>query len=337
MTSFTTDLSPSQSGADILVHLAHSRASGVLSCGTPAQQLLLHEGRPEGGTDPNGAAVGDRLGTRLLVHHVAATSTGAAMFAAGPTAATISPRLDTLGEIALALVKQWPAAHVSRLLEARRGAAVSPTANFAPIIAVIASLGGIGLAPPSQGAPLSTLVAQSDERTQRSWAALLVLGGLHASGWGLRLLPMVGELDPKVAHEVEGLLRRGVSLIRRGQANAAEPVLRQAVQLDAASAMGWAFWGYALFCVQGPGQMLQARAYVDRALQLQPRLAEAHEVLGRLLMASGEPEQAKLELQQSVALNPANNFAAEVLVTLDQRASEPTQKARTFFNKILRR
>jgi tetratricopeptide (TPR) repeat protein len=337
MTSFTADLSSRQSGADLLVHLARSRASGVLSCGIPAQQLLLQEGRPEGGTDTSGAPVRDRLGTRLLVHQVAASTTGVAMFAAGPVTASIDPRLDALGEMALALLKQWPVGHVVALLEARSAAAVSPTASFAPIVDVIASLGGIALAPPSQGAPLSMLLTQSDERTQRSWAALLVLGGLHASGWGLRLLPVVGDLDPKVAQEVEGLLRRGVSLIRRGQAAAAEPVLRQAVQLDAGSALGWAFWGYALYSIQGPEQMPQARAYVERALKLQPRLAEAHEVLGRLLMACGEPEQAKLELQQSVALNPANNFAAEVLVALDKQDSEPTQKARSFLNKILRR
>jgi len=73
-------------------------------------------------------------------------------------------------------------------------------------------------------------------------------------------------------------------------------------------------------------KLLQAKRYdkalesVERCLELDPTLAEAHVLLGRILAAQGKPDQARQAFEKALQLDPANRGAGEELKTLPESA-----------------
>jgi tetratricopeptide (TPR) repeat protein len=79
----------------------------------------------------------------------------------------------------------------------------------------------------------------------------------------------------------------------------------------------------------------RARADLDKAIALNPRLAGAHARLGELLLALGDSEHARAAFAQELALDPdefTSNLNMGVLAKQDQQYAE----ARRYFERALR-
>jgi tetratricopeptide (TPR) repeat protein len=91
---------------------------------------------------------------------------------------------------------------------------------------------------------------------------------------------------------------RSTKLLATGQAEAAVPYLRRAVQINPESTEAWTNLGVAL---SRTGQRQEAwRAYL-RALEIEPRNARARTDVARMLAKTGELEQAIAEARAAVA------------------------------------
>jgi tetratricopeptide (TPR) repeat protein len=68
-----------------------------------------------------------------------------------------------------------------------------------------------------------------------------------------------------------------------------------------------------------PIQVKDARAHVEAALEIEPKYAEAHVVLGRLAERQGDLEQAAVEYQRAAEIDPENPVAWSHLGRVTQR------------------
>ena len=145
--------------------------------------------------------------------------------------------------------------------------------------------------------------------------------------------------DPRVVMEAEGLFRRGETLIRRGQAAAAEPLLRQAVQMNKGEAEFWAYLGFAVYCVQGNPGLVEAREHLDRAKKMAEKLDVVHEFLGRIAHSEGEKGKATFHLEQALEMNPRNAFAERELRLLNMRQEQEKNagKDKGLLDRLLKR
>ena len=133
--------------------------------------------------------------------------------------------------------------------------------------------------------------------------------------------------DPKIILEAESIFRHAEGLLRRGQAAAAEPLLREAVQLNKGEAEFWACLGYAVYALNGSSSLQEAKENLNRALALNEKLDIAYEFLGRIDHVEGNKREAAEHLRQALSLNPNNNAANMELRLLQMRAQEGADKA----------
>ncbi len=132
--------------------------------------------------------------------------------------------------------------------------------------------------------------------------------------------------DVMVILEAESVFRKGQTLVRRGQAAGAEPILRQAVELNKGEAEFWAYLGFAVYAAKGSEGVGEAKRALRKALEMNPKLDAAHEFLGRIARVEGNLGEAHTELKTALEMNPRNVDAQRELRLINMRSSSPKER-----------
>jgi CheY-like chemotaxis protein len=97
-----------------------------------------------------------------------------------------------------------------------------------------------------------------------------------------------------------------------------------------------AYLGWAGFVAQGPVKASEARDRLHHALALDPDLAEAHALLGRLAATEDDARTARRHLEQSLTLEPEQPDAVALLLEAYGRLPEPDPRgAERFLRKLV--
>jgi len=131
----------------------------------------------------------------------------------------------------------------------------------------------------------------------------------------------LAQADP--ATHARAHLESGRDLLSRGLAAEAEKQFREAVQLDPANAAAHAGWAAAL---EQAGDYTNSRAQAATALRLEPSV-EAYVTLTRLDMRDGNLAAATADVQNALALQPANAAALVLQREIVNRTSTATTSA----------
>ncbi len=108
-------------------------------------------------------------------------------------------------------------------------------------------------------------------------------------------------IDPSNA---DALVNLGVLRMGRGDAFGAEEMYRRAVEADPWKGEAWLNLGVIL---RASGRTDEAAGAFERAIACAgPVLLQAHQRLGDLLLASGDPAQASVHLEVAIELSPGN-------------------------------
>ncbi len=142
--------------------------------------------------------------------------------------------------------------------------------------------------------------------------------------------------DVNVVLEAEGLFRKAQIFVRRGQADAAEPVLAQAIALNKGEAEFYAYHGYALFAAKGASAAAEAIAEINKALAMNPKLDSAYEFLGKITRVEGKLDLAVKHLKKALELNPKNREAERELRFVQGQLAKAPQGG-GLLNKLLKR
>ncbi len=125
--------------------------------------------------------------------------------------------------------------------------------------------------------------------------------------------------DVAVILEAEGAFRKAQTLVRRGQAAAAEPILRRVVEKNPGEAEFWAFLGFAVYSARGKAGLDEARKAIQKAIDMNGRLDAAHEFLGKIARIEGQTKDALRHFKKALELNPKNVDAARELRLINMR------------------
>lgn len=134
--------------------------------------------------------------------------------------------------------------------------------------------------------------------------------------------------DPAVIMEAESIFQRAEVLVRRGQAAAAEPLLRQAIDMNRGEPEFWAYYGFSIYAAHGSSQVDAARSALQKAIALMPSLDVSYEFLGRIAHQEGQLPQAQKHFEEALKLNPQNHEAARELRLITMRTSEGNNGAK---------
>jgi tetratricopeptide (TPR) repeat protein len=134
-------------------------------------------------------------------------------------------------------------------------------------------------------------------------------------------------VDPLGAEQA---FREGRALLDAGQPRRALAPLRQAVQLRPDQAAYHAWLGATLYEVEGEAALPEAQDRLEHAVAVDPDSAEAHGLLGKLLVAVREPARARGHLERALALRPEQAELIEQLALLYIDADEPAQAERLY-------
>ena len=91
-----------------------------------------------------------------------------------------SLRIDTLGEVLVAVVRDMKSMHLDSLWDARIRQVVQPTAVFERLAKAVFKVSGEHVERPQHKLPVGSLISGVSIELQRTWAALLMLGGLKS-------------------------------------------------------------------------------------------------------------------------------------------------------------
>ncbi len=127
--------------------------------------------------------------------------------------------------------------------------------------------------------------------------------------------------DPMTIMKAEGLFARGQKAVNSGHAAPAEPLLREAVELNPGEAEFWVYWGYALYSDQGAAVLEEARQHISKGLKLNEKLDSAYEFLGRIARVEGDRTAAAKHLRKAIQMNPRNVNAQRELRLIEMRRS----------------
>jgi curved DNA-binding protein CbpA len=128
--------------------------------------------------------------------------------------------------------------------------------------------------------------------------------------------------DVNVILEAEGMFQKAQVLVRRGQAAGAEPLLRKAVEMNKGEAEFWCYFGFAVHAAKGQAGVREAREALNRSLEMNPKLAVAHEFLGRIARIEGQLGEAQKELKIALQMNPKNHEAERELRLMNMRGDK---------------
>jgi curved DNA-binding protein CbpA len=120
----------------------------------------------------------------------------------------------------------------------------------------------------------------------------------------------------------ENLFQRGELLFKSGKWEDAEAAFREAVSLNHAEAEFHAYLGMSMF--RRSGNADEALQFIERALEMDPRLQSAVVFLAQLHEAQGDAEKAKTVLREALKRDPEFDAARNELARL--RKSPPPQK-----------
>ena len=127
---------------------------------------------------------------------------------------------------------------------------------------------------------------------------LVAFGFAQDSGRAVRHHPIAATEDP-----ASNLLDQAETLLGKGDAAGAKPLLEQATQKDPKSYQAWYDLGYA---EQALNQREQAIAAYRKSLEINPRVFEANLNLGITLASVGQSEEAIKCLKAATDLQPAS-------------------------------
>jgi curved DNA-binding protein CbpA/CheY-like chemotaxis protein len=120
----------------------------------------------------------------------------------------------------------------------------------------------------------------------------------------------------------ENVFQRGEKLFKSGKWEDAEAAFREAVSLNHAEAEFHAYLGMSMFRSRGKAD--EALQFIERALEMDPRLHSAVLFLAQLHEAQGDAEKAKTVLREALKKDPEFDAAGNELARL--RKSPPPQK-----------
>lgn len=178
------NLSPRHYGAEVLVKVAGSRKCGVLRWrdGRNGADLLFVSGRPQRFIDENNQEIEDRDIVVSALRTVALACTGTYSFEnkdLSLVADRESLRIDTLGEVLVAVVREMKTMHLDSLWDARIRLVVQPTPVFERLAKAISKVSGEHVERPQHKLPVGSLISGVSIELQRTWAALLMMGGFE--------------------------------------------------------------------------------------------------------------------------------------------------------------
>jgi curved DNA-binding protein CbpA len=143
--------------------------------------------------------------------------------------------------------------------------------------------------------------------------------------------------DVGVVLEAEALFQRAKMFVRRGQADAAEPVLAQAIAMNKGEAEFFAYHGYAVFAAKGVSAAAEAAAEINKSLEMNPKLDSAYEFLGKISRVEGKLDAAVRHLKKALELNPKNREAERELRFVQTQQAKAPQGGGGLLNKLLKR
>ena len=181
MNGFQVALGPQRLGAEVLVQIAQQRGSGTLLWSTSGVEvrLLFCEGRAEIAVYGQGQRMAEREPVVGVLRGFATTMEGGCQFDPGDCPESLL-RIDTLGEVLVALIAGLRKRQLESIWNARAGFEIEPSATFDRVAGALGKLGAPLLKPPLPHSTVGTVIAGADEASQRAWAALIALGAVHA-------------------------------------------------------------------------------------------------------------------------------------------------------------
>lgn len=126
----------------------------------------------------------------------------------------------------------------------------------------------------------------------------------------------------------------GQGLLASGQAKLALGKFEIAVAARPDQAVYHAYLGWALFVVHGRPFAADAMDRLNHALALDPDLAKAHELLGRLAVSQGNDEAARRHLERALELDPVQPEAVELVVEIHARLDD-ARGAERFYRRLI--
>lgn len=144
--------------------------------------------------------------------------------------------------------------------------------------------------------------------------------------------------DVNVILEAEGLFVKGKSLVRRGQAANAEPLLRKAVEMNPGEAEFWSYCGFAIYSANGKAGLAEAQEKLKKALEMNPKLDSAYEFMGKIARVEGDAAAAERHFKKCLSLNAKNVEAERELRLVQMRAAKGGDKsAAGLFGKLFKK
>ena len=141
------------------------------------------------------------------------------------------------------------------------------------------------------------------------------------------------KLDPKHVRAEDNL---GLTLQALGRTDEAQQAFENAIQWQASAPVKspWPYIDFGSFLLEN-NQPEKAVACLQRALEIAPDSAKAHQLAGKAYLSLGQLSRAQAELEWSVKLEPDNARAHYVLGQLYQKEGE-SEKARQEFAQYSR-
>lgn len=125
-----------------------------------------------------------------------------------------------------------------------------------------------------------------------------------------------------------------MSLLNSSTPEQSLPRFEAAVHARPDQALYHAYLGWARFLVQGPSQAQVARTGLQHALELDPDLAEAQTMLGRLAACEDDAATARQFLERSLEIHPEQPETVDLLMEAYARLDDP-RGAEHFLRKLV--
>ena len=178
---------------------------------------------------------------------------------------------------------------------------------------LVINAGSVGQ--PRDGDPRASYAVIEDHRVELKRAEYDVYVDRKAKG-----LPT----DVGAILRAEEVFQRGEKLFKSGKWEEAEAAFREAVRLNNAEAEFHAYLGMAMFRRRGDAD--EAVSFVERALEMDPRLKSGMLFRAQICEAQGDLEKAKSILRKAVEQDPGFDEAREELGRLRRGPPGPEKK-----------